>query len=254
MTSGGLAGRRVVLTGAGGGLGAALVAAFAEASARVVACDREGPALDASGIVETHRFDLGDAAAVETAAQAILRGGPPDVFVSNAGWTRAETLAQTDDAAMDEEMQVNFAAAATLARRFAPAMRGRDAAMVFVASVNAAAHFGNPAYSAAKAALLAFMRALAVEEGPHGLRANAVVPASIRTSAWDHRLAADPGVIDRVAKLYPLGRLVTPHEVASAVLFLAGPAASGVTGATLAVDAGLTAGNLPFLETIKALS
>ena len=111
--------------------------------------------------------------------------------------------------------------------------RAGGGAFVYVASVNALAHFGNPAYSAAKAGLLALMRAVAVEEGRHGVRANAVCPGSIRTPAWDHRLARDPGVVERVGRLYPLGRLVEPREVAEAVTFLASDAASGVTGAAL---------------------
>ena len=75
-------------------------------------------------------------------------------------------------------------------------------------------------------------------------------PASVRTNAWTQRLARDPGVLDRVAALYPLGRIVAVEEVVNAVLFLASPLASGITGADLAVDAGLGAGNLPFLRAI----
>lgn len=122
--------------------------------------------------------------------------------------------------------------------------------MVFVASVNALSHHGNPAYSAAKAALLAWMRALAVEEGRYGLRANAIGPGSIYTPVWDARIAADAGVLDNLAKLYPLGRFVTPDEVAKAVLFLSSPLASGITGVTMPVDAGLKAGNIPFMDAI----
>lgn len=124
-------------------------------------------------------------------------------------------------------------------------------AFVMISSVNALTHHGNPAYSAAKAALLAWMRAIAVEEGKFGIRANAVIPASIRTAAWDYRLQADPAVLDRLGAIYPLGRIVTTQEVANAVAFLASPMASGITGTTLTVDAGLMAGNLPFLQAIS---
>ena len=248
----GLAGARVVITGAGGGIGGALVAGFADVGAQVVACDLPGGDLTAPGIAERHVFDLRDGAAVDAATAAILAGGAPRVVVSNAGWTRAETLAATTPDALDDEMARNFTGAARLTLGLLPLMRALpgDRAVVAVSSVNALSHHGNPAYSAAKAALLAWVRAIAVEEGRHGLRANAVVPASVRTNAWDHRLKADPGVLDRVSALYPLGRIVTPEEVAQAVLFLASPAASGITGTTLAVDAGLMAGNLPFLEAI----
>jgi NAD(P)-dependent dehydrogenase (short-subunit alcohol dehydrogenase family) len=243
-------GARVVITGAGGGVGTALCATFATAGTHVVGCDMPGAPLPET-CAEHHAFDLRDGAAIDRAAGAILAGGPPDAVVSNAGWTRAETMAAVTPDTLADEMDANFTGAARLALALLPAMRqARGGAFVFVASVNALAHFGNPAYAAAKAAGLAWMRALAAEEGRHGIRANAVVPASIRTGAWEHRLAADPGVLERVSRLYPLGRIVTPQEVANAALFLASPLASGITGTTLAVDAGLMASNLPFLDAI----
>ena len=118
-------------------------------------------------------------------------------------------------------MDANFTGAAQLTHALLPAMRagGGNRAFVFVASVNALTHHGNPAYSAAKAALLAWMRGIAVEEGRHGIRSNAVIPSSVRTNAWVYRLAADPAVMDRLSALYPLGRIVTPDEVATRSCF-----------------------------------
>jgi NAD(P)-dependent dehydrogenase (short-subunit alcohol dehydrogenase family) len=112
------------------------------------------------------------------------------------------------------------------------------------------AHFGNPAYSAAKAGMLAYARAIAVEHGAHNIRANCICPGSVRTPAWDHRLAENPKLLDQVLPHYPLGRLVTPEEVANVALFLASPLSSGVTGTAIAVDAGLTAGNLRFVREV----
>ena len=86
----------------------------------------------------------------------------------------------------------------------------------------------------------------------HGIRANSVVPATTHTDAWNKRLGSDPGILDRLSKLYPLNRLVTPKEVANAALFLASPLASGITGSAITVDAGLSAGNLPTMEAIVA--
>ncbi len=246
-----LEGTRVVITGAGGGVGGALCEAFTAAGARIVGCDRSKG--DVPGAcAEAHGFDLRDAGAVAAAAEAILSGGVPDIVVSNAGMTRAEILSQVEPATFADEMDTNFTGAARLSMDLLTHMRkGKgNRNFVFVASLNAQAHFGNPVYSAAKAALLAWMRALAAEEGRHGIRANAVLPASIRTKAWDHRIAADPDILSRLVTLYPLGRLVTPAEVANAVLFLASPLASGISGAALNVDAGLMSGNLPFIDAI----
>lgn len=246
-------GRRVVITGAGGGLGRALVEVFHACGARVVACDVEDADLSAAQIAETHRFDLTDENGIEAAAARIRAGGKVFALVSNAGWTRAETLEQMDTRALDREMDLNFRGAALLTTALLPAMRGQQdgASCTYVSSINALIHCGNPAYSAAKAALEAWTRAIATEEGANGVRANAVAPGSVRTHAWDHRLAQDPTILQRVGRLYPLGRLVEPAEVARAVAFLASPAASGITGATLRVDGGISAGNLPFLEQIS---
>ena len=246
------AGRRVVITGAGGGVGKALVEVFANAGASVVACDVRGTDLSAPGIAEAHEFDLLDDDAVSAAVDRIRANGVPAAVVSNAGWTRAETLAQTTLKALTDELNLNLRSAAHLSQSFIPHMRGQPggAAFVFVSSVNALSHYGNPAYSAAKAGLHAWMRAIATEEGRNGIRANIVVPGSIRTDAWTHRLEKHPEILETVGRLYPLGRLVEPVEVARTVCFLASPAASGITGAAVPVDAGISAGNLPFLEQI----
>jgi NAD(P)-dependent dehydrogenase (short-subunit alcohol dehydrogenase family) len=248
------AGRRVVVTGAGGGVGSALVEVLSECGAKVVACDVEGADLSAPAIAEAHHFDLLDDAAVEEACGRICANGAPAAVISNAGWTRAETLRDVSTAALTHELNLNFRSAALLSQAFLPAMRNQPsgAAFVFVSSVNALAHYGNPAYSAAKAALHAWMRAIATEEGRNGIRANIVIPGSIRTAAWTHRIEKKPEILETIGRLYPLGRLVEPIEVARAIVFLASPWASGITGAALPVEAGLTAGNLPFLEQIAS--
>jgi len=242
---------RIVVTGAGGGVGSALVDVLSCAGARVIGCERPGGVLPEAGLAESRRFDLTDSQATDSAAEAILAGGTPAAVVLNAGATAAETMDDITDAAFAHEMALNFEGGARLSRALLPAMRAAGGgAFVFVSSVNAAMHFGNPAYAAAKAAALAWMRAIAVEEGRYGLRANAVMPGSIRTPAWDARIAADPGLFEKVRRLYPMNRLVEPAEVARAAAFLASGAASGITGAVLPVDAGILAGNRPFLDLI----
>jgi NAD(P)-dependent dehydrogenase (short-subunit alcohol dehydrogenase family) len=112
-----------------------------------------------------------------------------------------------------------------------------------VGSVNGLAYFGNEAYSAAKAGLVSLTRSIAVRYGPRGVRANLVAPGTLRTPAWDERLARDPAALDRVVRWYPLGRVGEPEEVVGAVLFLLSEEAAWISGAVLPVDGGLLAGN-----------
>jgi NAD(P)-dependent dehydrogenase (short-subunit alcohol dehydrogenase family) len=248
----GLAGRRVLVTGAAGGIGSALLDGFRSAGARLVVCDRPGPALEALDAERRLGFDLGAPDQIDAAlASLTATGAVPDVIVNNAGYTRQETLRRSDPDEAAREIAVNLTGTLRLTAGLLPAMAAQGGgAIVFVASVNALLHVGNPAYSAAKAGMLAWCRAVAVEYGRAGIRANAVCPGSVRTPAWDHRLEKDPEVVARTARFYPLGRLVEPHEVAAAVLFLASPLASAITGVALPVDCGLSAGNLDFVRTV----
>ncbi|MBN9237676.1 MULTISPECIES: SDR family oxidoreductase [Phyllobacteriaceae] len=245
-------GKTVVITGAGGGLGSALVALLAERGARVVGCDQSMEALSNPAIASRHVFDLTDRAALETAAANLVeRDGVPDILVNNAGWTRAETLVALNAASIERELDLNLTGVMTFADPLTKAMAKRGGgSVVFVSSVNAIAHFGNPAYAAAKAGINAYAKALAVELGRSGVRANVVCPGSIRTAAWDHRLEKNPDILGKLKRLYPLGRIVNAKEVAEAVAFLASERASGITGVVMPVDAGLTAGYLPFIDDI----
>jgi len=248
----GLGGKHVIITGAGGGIGRSLVKAFIGAGAAVTACDRDPALLEPLADVEKLAFELTDAEATARAVSlAVERRGAPAAIIGNAGFTRAETMAQVDAAAWNTELAINLTGSFNLVNPLLPHLAAAGGgAIVFIASVNGLGHFGNPAYSAAKAGLLAYTRALAVENGRQGIRANAICPGSVRTPAWDHRLEAAPTLLDEVNKHYPLGRIVTPEEVANAALFLASPLSSGITGAELPVDAGLTAGNLRFVRDI----
>ena len=247
-----LDGRTVLVSGAGGGIGRALVATFAAAGAEIVGVDRDAALLADLPLSRQVLCDQADPPATRAAIVAdIAAHGAPDAVVANAGFTRAEHFGLLDDAVWASELAINLSGAYAMTDPIVAAMaaRGRGS-LVFIASVNALAHYGNPAYAAAKAGLVAYARAVAVERGGAGVRANVVAPGSVRTPAWDHRLAADPGLLDQVLPHYPLGRMVTPEEVARAALFLCSDAASGITGAVLPVDAGLTAGNLRFVDDV----
>lgn len=244
--------RSVLISGAGGGIGSALVERFAAAGAKVFGADRDAASMAHLALAGQLTVDLADLTAAEAAsARFVSDSGCPDIVVSNAGFTRGESFETVDLGVWQSEIDINLNAAYALLRPIVDAMARRGSgSIVFISSVNGLAHFGNPAYSAAKAGMLAYARAIAVEHGRDGIRANCVCPGSVRTPAWDHRIAANPELLAEVVKYYPLGRMVNPEEVANAVLFLASPLSAGITGTELPVDAGLTAGNVRFVREI----
>ncbi|HMF69040.1 MAG TPA: SDR family oxidoreductase [Phyllobacterium sp.] len=248
----GLEDKKILITGAGGGIGRALCAAFRLVRAHVSGADAQLLFMEDIALEHRLAFDLGNSA--ETFKEItgfIASHGTPDVLINNAGFTRGETLDQVDGEVWEREIAINLNGAFHVTAPIVDAMSARGSgSIVFISSVNGLNHFGNPAYSAAKAGLISYMKALAVERGDHGVRANAICPGSVRTHAWDHRLQKQPELLAKLLPHYPLGRMVTPEEVANTALFLASSAASGITGTALAVDAGLTAGNLRFINDV----
>jgi NAD(P)-dependent dehydrogenase (short-subunit alcohol dehydrogenase family) len=248
------AGRTALITGAGGGLGRTLVERFGNGGAEIIACDLSLDRMPGMEHVKRQAFDLSDrAASVQAAGDLISLNGAPDILINNAGWTRAETFASLTPENLGTEIDLNLTSVASFTTIIANAMAKRGSgAIVFISSVNALSHYGNPAYAAAKAGINAFSRSISVEYGKFGVRSNVVCPGSIRTPAWDHRLSRDKDIPAKLARHYPLGRIVEPDEVAEAAAFLASDRASGITGVSLAVDAGLTAGSNPFIQDILA--
>ena len=252
MIKGDFTDKKVLITGAGGGLGSAIVALLAANGATIIACDQSLDAMKNLNVATKKTFNLYDQQQTVAAAQALVDAGNiPDILINNAGWTRAETLSSLNQEKIETEIGINLTGVMNFTMIVVNAMAKRGhGSVVFVSSVNAFAHYGNPAYAAAKAGIDAYARSIAVEYGKHGVRANAVCPGSIRTPAWDHRIARDPTIPGKLARIYPLSRIVENTEVAEAVMFLASDRASGITGVSLAVDAGLTAGNKPFIDDI----
>ncbi|WP_332700814.1 SDR family oxidoreductase [Devosia sp.] len=247
-----LDGKTVLISGAGGGIGQSLVSSCREAGATVIGADREASMLEGLDLAGKVLFDQADAKGTRAAiGRYLAEFGAPDAVVSNAGFTRAEILDHLDDDVWASELAINLNGAYAMTDPIVAAMAKRGkGSLVFISSVNALAHYGNPAYAAAKAGLVAYAKAIAVERGGQGVRANVICPGSVRTPAWDHRLAADPTLLDNVLPHYPLGRMVLPSEVANAAVFYCSDASSGITGTVLPVDAGLTAGNLRFVDDV----
>lgn len=119
----------------------------------------------------------------------------------------------------------------------------KSGVIVNISSVNGQAGIGEEAYSAAKAGVDNFTRNLAVRYGRHGVRCVGIAPGTIETGAWRERLAHNPKTLDNLKKFYPLGRIGRPEDIANAVAFMASSEASWITGITLNVDGGFTAGS-----------
>jgi NAD(P)-dependent dehydrogenase (short-subunit alcohol dehydrogenase family) len=246
-----LEGQVALVTGASRGIGRDLVLALADAGARVVAAarslgDAEEVAEEArrtGGRAEAVELDLRDRASIDRMVDAAVRGnGHLDILVNNAGLgTNHDALDATEEE-WDELFEVNvrglFFACQSAGRHMVERRHGRIINMASQAGL-----VGIPrhaAYSASKGAVIALTRVLALEWSPFGVTVNSVAPTFIRTPGTAERLD-QPEFIADVLERIPVGRVGTTTDVAGAVIYLASPAASLVTGTVLVVDGGWTA-------------
>ena len=243
--------RVVLVTGASGGIGSALCRRFVEQGDSVLALDLDLAALEALAAslgadrVTPVVADVADAVAVQQAvAQAVKLRGPVDVLVANAGGAKAPTLAATDVTSWQRDVNLNLNGTYyTVEAVRASMIERQQGVLVLIGSVNGITSLGHPAYSAAKAGLISYTKALALELGKYGIRANIVCPGTVKTKAWQARVDKNPQVFENLKKYYPLRDFATPDDIADAVSFLASPMARVITGVALPVDGGLMAGN-----------
>ena len=246
--------RRVLVTGGGRGLGAAIVTALAaaghdvtftyrasadEAEAAVKALTAAYPDQNFAAL----RIDLSDRNAVAAFTAALGQEAPnlPPYggFVHNAGHTYDALAVMMDQAKAEVAMQVNYWSFTRLVNTLVrPMMRAKNGRVAVIGSVTALqANQGNAAYAASKAALLGYARTLAVEVARTGVTVNYVAPGFIDTEM----LAPYAKFRDTMEAQIPARRFATPEEIASVVTFLMSPGASYLTGAVLPVDGGLSA-------------
>lgn len=246
----GLEDRTVVITGAGGGIGRAVAAAFAEARAHVCVTDQDlGAALavaaelGAQGYSADHyELDVTNHRQIESVLDAITSGrGAIDVLVNNAGIgarvPSTELAPSTWEKVVDVNLTGTFLCARKAAKRMLEQRRGSIVAVASIMGLVGGGLYPNAAYHATKGAIVNLTRALALEWADRGVRVNAVAPAFVRTPLTE-KLLSDPAMEEAIRRETPLGRLVEPEEVAAAVLFLAGDAAAMITGHTLPIDGG----------------
>lgn len=242
--------RTALVTGAAGGIGRAIVDAFAGAGWRVVAVDKQ-PLDDISPLARAIRADLALPQAPATIARELERDAQGlDALINNAAIDMCRPLIETSDEDWDRTMAINVRAPFLLARETFHLLKANGGAVVNVSSVHAiATSEGRSAYCASKAALLALTRTMALEFGPSNVRANAVLPGATDTPMLRHSLrpnaTGEPSSADALhslAQKHPLRRVGRPQDIARAVLFLADTTQSAfITGQAIVVDGGATA-------------
>ena len=247
-----LEGKSAIVTGGGSGIGGAIARRFASEGAAVVIADLDP---DRSGqLVEEINEQGGEAAYVKVDAtnaedtqrmvqQAVGRFGKLDILVNNVGGGRGNGLEELDEEMWD--WNFNFALKGTFLSCKAAMpllLESPGAAIVNISSINGVLAIGLEAYSAAKAGVVSLTKNLAIRYGPRGVRANVIAPGTTETDFWIPAKESDPEIFDRLGKLYPVGRVGRPEDIANAALFLASDEAAFVNGALLPVDGGFTAG------------
>ncbi|WP_405614862.1 SDR family NAD(P)-dependent oxidoreductase [Streptomyces sp. NBC_00076] len=240
--------RIVLVTGAGTGIGRATARAFAAQGAHVVAVGRrEAPLAETAAYDETRITPLAVDITTEDGPETIVRAareryGRLDVLVNNAAIVNAQSLRTYTLGSAHAQLATNLLAPVLLTQAALPALEESRGVIVNVTTaVGQRGWPGNSLYAAGKAALEVLTRSWAVELAPHGIRVAAVAPGAIETPIADHsgytpeqRAAIRKWQLDHT----PLGRVGRPEDVAWAIIQLASPQASFITGVVLPVDGG----------------
>jgi 3-oxoacyl-[acyl-carrier protein] reductase len=240
-----LTGKTALITGASGGIGAAIARLFAARGAMVaLSGTRSGPLealraeLGAAAVVVP--ADLGDAGETEALARAAEAGlgGRVDILVNNAGLTRDGLAVRLKDEDWDRVIEVNLTAGFRLSRAVVRGMMkrrwGRIIGITSVVGVT-----GNPGqanYAASKAGMIGLSKSLAAEVASRGITVNCIAPGFIATAMTE---ALSPEQRSRIDAVIPAGRQGSPEDIAAAALYLASAEAGYVTGQTLHVNGGM---------------
>ena len=239
--------RIAIVTGGGGGLGAAIAAQLAEDGFRVAVLDaNEAGALAVAGTLPGARgygVDITDEAAVAVIVERVAEdmGGAPHVVVNNAGMVRFGNFIEMSVADFRRVLDVNLTGAYIVTRAFAPGMMARKAGSIInITSINAVAPSPDAgAYPTSKGGLITLTEHLALVLGPHGIRVNAVAPGFIN-AGMSAPIYADADVAAVRGKTVPLGRLGEAADVAHTVSFLASDKAGYIHGQHILVDGGVS--------------
>jgi len=245
--------KAVLVTGGAKGIGLGIAAAFAREGATVGMLDRDRDALAAAhasrngGRYVSVQADVSDRATLErSVGQFIGDAGRLDVLVNNAGIHFARAIDEYTEAEWGRILDVNLTGAFRMIQICLPALRASKGTIILVSSMTGlVGQDRGAAYVASKGALISMTKALALELAPDGIRVNCVCPAGVDTPLmrdWAATLPDPEAVLRGQAAMHLTNRLASPDEIASAVLFLASPAASFITGIALPVEGGATLG------------
>lgn len=245
----GIAGATVLVAGASRGIGAAVAVALARAgAARLVLLARDADRLGTVAAEVRAQGAEADTIAIDlttvAAGDAVDAAGPADVFVYCAGSNRPQPFLDVSESTFDALFALNVRAGYFLAQRVARRMRSTSTPgrIVFVSSQMG--HVGAPertVYCATKHAIEGLVKSMALDLAGDGIRVVSVAPTFVRTEMTAAQLD-DPAVGEQLLRQIPLGRWATPEDVAGAVVWAASDAASMLTGTSLVLDGGWTAG------------
>jgi len=235
--------RVALVTGGTRGIGRAISVALKDAGYKVAANyggnDAAADAFRRETGIAVYKFDVGDFHASKAGIARIEADvGPIEVLVNNAGITRDKPLHRMEQKEWDAVIATNLSSAFNMTRHVIDGMRARGfGRIVNISSINGQkGQFGQCNYSAAKAGLIGFTKAVALETASKGITVNAVAPGYIATEMV---MAVPKDVLDsKILPLIPVGRLGEAEEIARCVAFLASDAAGFITGSTLAANGG----------------
>jgi 2-hydroxycyclohexanecarboxyl-CoA dehydrogenase len=241
----GLTERVALVTGGARGIGRAIVERLIAEGARVAIADIQG-AKEAAGAVGHAaigvRMDVADSASVRAGVGEVLAHfGKIEALVNNAGWDKVEPFVKAAEETWDKVLAINLRGPIAVTRAVLDGMIERRAGWIVSISSDAGrlGSSGEVVYSAAKAGVIGFSKALAREVAKQNIHVNVVCPGPTNTPLLAQVGADNPKLVDALARAVPFGRIGEPADLAGAVAFLLSDDASFITGQTLSVSGGM---------------